>query len=134
MLYFKFRNKSPKVENVVLPEKNNTGFPYTDILFFPILFFCWLCDLYSSFKCSSPKLCNVEVWCVEYDDEEDNVVIREIGLDVNGKVVWQAPCDNFLGFWTDQDDDIEYYKTIMDFHFIQKEEFDELWDLGTFNN
>jgi hypothetical protein len=47
------------------------------------------------------KIDNVKHWLVEYDEE--NVPIREIGLDENDKVILKMPYKKNYGFWTDNE-------------------------------
>lgn len=74
------------------------------------------------------KVENVKTWYVEFDDEEDNVVAREIGVDDNNAIVVKAPFKDYYGFWADNDADLNFYKSICGAQIISKAEFEELWN------
>ncbi|MCR5606488.1 MAG: hypothetical protein K6F69_06710 [Treponema sp.] len=130
MIYFKFRHNVQKdviEKEESVPKWNQISF--WDIVFLPLCFFLCFCEKISSLTRSyNPKLENVDVWYVEYDEDEYNVVMREIGIDVNGNVVWKAPWKDFLGLWTDEDFNIDFYRERFGFEMISKEEFEELWN------
>jgi len=70
------------------------------------------------------KICT---WYIEYDDVEYKLVVREIGVDANGNVLFFAPSKRNFGYWCDLDVDIEFYKQHFDLEEITKEEFESLW-------
>ena len=64
-------------------------------------------------------------WIIEFD-EEKNYVNREIGMGVNGVVIYQAPSEKHYGFWSDAD------LKILDFDKFNpkktsEKEFNSLW-------
>lgn len=68
----------------------------------------------------------VSVWYVEYDTSED-YTNREIGLDVDGNVIFKAPYEDNLGYWVDNDLTFEDYKEFNP-QSVSAEEFGTLWE------
>lgn len=115
MLYFKFKEeKTSKPET----DKKQSVF--------------WkLADAFLKMLSSNPdleehrdKICT---WYIEYDDVEYKLVVREIGIDANGNVLFFAPSKRNYGYWCDLDVDIEFYKQHFDLVEISKDKFDFLW-------
>lgn len=73
------------------------------------------------------KLKYVAQWYLEYDDECD-VSCREIGLDINKKVIVKMPDERNYGFWLDTNLTLEDFKAKYDIQMIQACEFNNLWD------
>ncbi|WP_052911367.1 hypothetical protein [Riemerella anatipestifer] len=71
------------------------------------------------------KIYNVEFWLVEFDEED--IPIREIGLDNNSKDILKMPYKKNYGYWTDNN--LVYQDFISDFASvkIEKKEFEEKW-------
>lgn len=68
---------------------------------------------------------SVAHWLVEFD--EDNIPIREIGLDNSARVILKMPYKKNYGYWTDNS--LGYEDFIDDFGAvkIEKNEFEEKW-------
>lgn len=70
---------------------------------------------------------NVGEWQLEIDPT-DNLPIREIGVDMNGKTIFIMPWRNNYGFWTDNNITLEYFKNHFKAERMNKVEFDQNWD------
>lgn len=68
---------------------------------------------------------DVKTWMIEVSNE---IPVREIGLDSNGKVILKMPLNRNAGYWTDnnlkEDDFISHFKAEK----IQPEEFESFWN------
>lgn len=69
---------------------------------------------------------NIEVWLLEFEDEE-SFVNREIGLDRDGNTVMKMPFKNNYGYWCDVDMPYPEYLKIFKSDSISKEYFDKKW-------
>ena len=57
------------------------------------------------------KIIYVAKWYIEYDNREDyDTSWREIGLDVNNRVIVKMPDDNNSGFWLDTNATLKDFK------------------------
>ncbi len=72
------------------------------------------------------KIKYVALWVLEYDNENNNVVNREIGLDVNGKIIVRMPDERNYGYWSDTNCDLEFFLK-EGIEEISQEEFESLW-------
>ena len=70
----------------------------------------------------------VNIWFIEYDAGEQ-CVLREVGLDKYDKVIVKAPFKNNYGFWTDNNLTIEEFVTQFNIEYINKSDFEYVWDL-----
>ena len=70
----------------------------------------------------------VHLWYLEYDDL-NKYTCREIGIDDNNTVIVKAPYKNNFGYWTDNDMTLESYASHFNIEYIDKDEFDSIWDL-----
>lgn len=68
----------------------------------------------------------VESWMVEFDEE--NIPIREIGIDDKGKVVLKMPYKKNYGYWTDNSLEYEDFTSSFMTVKIRQEEFEEKWE------
>lgn len=73
------------------------------------------------------KILYVAQWFVEYD-EECNTSWREIGLDINKKIIVKMPDERNYGFWLDTNMEFEDFKKELGFQMITQEEFEDLWN------
>lgn len=127
MLYFKFNEK---IEN---PEFINYEPTFKErilvALFSPLKLLLWLDE-----KLTPPKDCfptdvfSVDTWYIEYDEQEYNIAVREIGLDKDGRYAIMAPFKDSNFFWWDEDCDFAFYKNTFDIQMITKEEFEHVWN------
>ena len=71
----------------------------------------------------------VETWYIEYDEtcEEDGTV-REIGRDAYGRIIVKDPDDRNYGYWNDTNMGINDFIEKMHAEFINKEEFESVWN------
>lgn len=67
----------------------------------------------------------VVLWYIEYDDI-NNYANREIGLDINGKVIVKAPYNGNHGLWTDSNLVLKDYQK-WNIEEISSEIFENLW-------
>lgn len=67
----------------------------------------------------------VEYWMVEFDEE--NIPIREIGIDDEGKVILKMPYKKNYGYWTDNS--LEYKDFVAFFMAVgvTQKEFEQKW-------
>ena len=70
----------------------------------------------------------VHLWYLEYDGL-NKYTCREIGIDDNNTVIVKAPYKNNFGYWTDNDMTLESYASHFNIEYIDKDEFDSIWDL-----
>ena len=77
---------------------------------------------------------SVDTWYIEFDDQEYNVAIREVGLDKDGRYAVVAPYKDYLGFWCDEDFGFDFYNTIVGVEEISKEEFEQVWNAFSEDN
>lgn len=68
----------------------------------------------------------VYIWYIEYDTKED-YTNREVGLDENGSVVFKAPYGKNLGFWCNEDMQLDDYYRRFNSEKIEKSEFERMW-------
>lgn len=73
------------------------------------------------------KLKYVVQWYLEYDEVCD-VSCREIGLDINKKVIVKMPDERNYGFWLDTNLTLEDFKAKYGIQMIQECEFNDLWN------
>lgn len=116
MLYFKF--KEEKTSKPETDKKQSVFWKLADA-------FLKMLSSNPDFEEHRDKICS---WYIEYDDVEYKLVVREIGVDVDGNVLFLAPSKRNYGYWCDLDVDIEFYKRHFDLVGISKEEFDSLWE------
>ena len=69
---------------------------------------------------------NVYQWYIEYDDL-NNCTCREIGIDINHRVIVKAPYMKNYGYWTDNDMTLEMYSSSFNIEYIDKDLFDSIW-------
>ena len=72
------------------------------------------------------KMHLIKEWLIEFDD--DGHPDREMGLDINGRVVIAGPSDTDYGFWLDTNMKAEDF----DGETVPQETFEALW-VGTRN-
>ncbi|MCR4768860.1 MAG: hypothetical protein K5874_01420 [Bacteroidaceae bacterium] len=77
---------------------------------------------------------SVDTWYIEFDDQEYNVAIREVGLDKDGRYAVIAPYKDYLGFWCDEDFNFDFYNTIVGVEEISKEQFEQVWNAFSEDN
>ncbi|MDY6024916.1 hypothetical protein [Bergeyella zoohelcum] len=68
----------------------------------------------------------VESWMVEFDEE--NIPIREIGIDDEGKAILKMPYKKNYGYWTDNSLEYEDFTSSFMAVKIRQEEFEEKWE------
>lgn len=78
-------------------------------------------------------ICDVAEWQLEIDPT-DNLPTREIGKDINGKIILIMPWRDNYGYWTDNNITIDYFKDHFKATNIDKSEFDKNWDAFAKNN
>lgn len=81
----------------------------------------------------SEIICDVAEWQLEIDST-DNLPTREIGKDMNGKIILIMPWHDNYGYWTDNDITLDYFKDHFNATNIDKSEFDKNWDAFANNN
>jgi hypothetical protein len=70
---------------------------------------------------------NVNEWQLELDTD-DPLPLREIGIDLNGKVIIKMPWRNNYGYWTgDNNVELKQFKENFGAIEISKEEFEKNW-------
>jgi hypothetical protein len=69
----------------------------------------------------------VSLWYIEYDDEQYNCAIREIGLDSNKEIIVKAPYKKNYGFWTDSSATMDDYKK-WNIEYVSPNIFNDLWE------
>lgn len=78
-------------------------------------------------------ICDVAEWQLEIDPT-DNLPTREIGKDINGKIILIMPWRDNYGYWTDNNITIDYFKDHFKATNIDKSEFEMNWDAFAKNN
>ena len=78
-------------------------------------------------------ICDVTEWQLEIDPT-DNLPTREIGKDINGRIILIMPWRDNYGYWTDNNITIDYFKDHFKAKNIDKAEFDKNWDTFVKNN
>lgn len=70
---------------------------------------------------------NVEYWYVEFGDK---IPEREIGFDINNKVIVITPYKNNFGFWNDSNMELDNFKdkTTFQIEKITQDEFNKKWE------
>ena len=76
---------------------------------------------------------DVAEWQLEIDTS-DNLPNREIGKDINGKIILIMPWRDNYGYWTDNNITIDYFKEHFKATNMDKLEFDKNWDAFAKNN
>lgn len=69
----------------------------------------------------------VNVWYIEYDDL-NNYVEREIGLNLNNKVIVKMPFKKEYGYWIDVDMKFKDFQNRFNIEIIKSSEFEEKWN------
>jgi hypothetical protein len=117
MLYIKF-NRKPLKGNPPLCKKKRT--PWGKIV-----------NRIRVMLLSNPdfedKIQYVAQWYLEYD-EEGHGSWREIGLDINKKVIVKMPDERNYGFWLDTNCTIEDLKKEFGIQMITEQDFNTLWN------
>lgn len=73
--------------------------------------------------------CLVETWYIEIDEEcKYDGVCREIGTDINGRIIVKDPDDRNYGYWTDVNGGINDCIDKMNAKYITREEFESVWN------
>lgn len=117
MLYFKFKCKSFS-GNLSLRKKKKTLWEMLAERLYKMLL-------------ANPdfddKLRYVAQWYLEYD-EEYNSSWREIGLDINQKIIVKMPDERNYGFWLDTNCTIEDFDKDFGIQMVTEQEFNNLWN------
>lgn len=143
MVYFSFdrsyeHNEEYKSKEKTPVESKNTlkdwikGIPLILFVIFGLIV-CLIEKIFTFNKKLPDDVDKVKTWYLEFDDEEDHCAVREVGVDENGKVVVLAPYEKngsleYMGFWCDEDDDIDFFENIIGVKHITKEEFEAVWN------
>ena len=117
MLYFNFYDKPCKG---IPPLRKKRRTPWGKLL-------DKLDKMFRSNPDFNDKILYVAQWFVEYD-EECNTSWREIGLDINKKIIVKMPDERNYGFWLDTNMEFEDFKKELGFQMITQEEFEDLWN------
>ena len=136
MLYFKF-NYNINIEKTPQLHKSNLLFSvsYGTFLFLLLILFIWILNkIYNLGRAFPSDIDSVDTWYIEFDDQEYNVAIREVGLDKDGRYAVIAPYKDYLGFWCDEDFNFDFYNTIVGVEEISKEQFEQVWNAFSEDN
>jgi len=74
------------------------------------------------------KIDKVVFWLIEFENDS-YYPNREIGLNGSGKTIMIMPWEKNYGYWTDNNLVIENFRTNFETININKEEFEEYWNL-----
>lgn len=69
----------------------------------------------------------VDVWYIEYDDEND-CVEKEIGLNANYETILKMPYKNEYGYWLDTDMKFQDFESTFNIEKIDGLEFEKKWN------
>lgn len=144
MIYLKFKKGIKHTsEYSINTEENNKSSDFKSrisaILFMIVLpFLTIIAGIYALFEKIFKRIPDdvesVDTWYIEFDDQEYNVAIREVGLDKDGRYAVIAPYKDYLGFWCDEDFNFDFYNTIVGVEEISKEEFEQVWNAFSEDN
>jgi hypothetical protein len=74
------------------------------------------------------KIAHVVSWLIEFEGDS-YFPNREIGLDINGKPTMIMPWHKNYGYWTDNNLEMEDFKSNFNAIDIAREEFEKQWNL-----
>ncbi len=72
------------------------------------------------------KIYDTNIWLIEFDNE--NIPVREIGINNSNDPIMIMPYKNNYGFWTDNNLKLQDFKNGFEFEKISKSEFEKKWD------
>ena len=87
---------------------------------------CFIC-LFSEKKILiDSKIYDTNIWLIEFDNE--NIPVREIGINNSNDPIMIMPYKNNYGFLTDNNLKLQDFKNGFEFEKISKSEFEKKWD------
>ncbi|MEZ7509126.1 hypothetical protein QO190_08055 [Cloacibacterium sp. Arc13] len=72
------------------------------------------------------KIHDTNIWLIEFDN--DNIPVREIGMNNSQEPIMIMPYENNFGFWTDNNLILQDFKNGFEFEKISKSEFEKNWN------